>query len=42
MEICTYKKDNSYFQFECSHCLCFWNMDKLEMTDNEIRELARR
>jgi len=40
MEVCSSKIDKSYYQFLCRNCLCYWNMNKLEMDDEDIRELA--
>ena len=40
MEVCMKRKDNSYYQLLCRNCLCYWNMNKIKMTDDDVRELT--
>jgi len=41
MEIVLKKNDGSMIQFECRNCLCWYELKRFEMTEEEVRELAR-
>ncbi len=40
MELCQWKQGQHY-EFLCKPCLCWWKMDRIEMTDEDIREQAQ-
>lgn len=41
MEWCSNKVDKTKYQYLCRNCLCFWDMLRLDCTQDEIEELAR-
>ena len=41
MEVTANKTNLTYYQFLCRSCLCYWDMKKIEMSDDDIRELAQ-
>ena len=41
LEVTSYKKDGTKYQSMCRNCLTYWDFIKYEMSDDDIRELAR-
>ena len=41
MEVYMSKIDKSHYQFLCRECLCYWDMNKIEMCEEDIIELAK-
>ena len=40
MEVCSFKNDKTFYEFLCRNCLCYWHMKKIDMSEEDIRELA--
>lgn len=41
LDICTSRKDETYFQGLCRTCLCYWDIKRIDCSDADIQELAQ-